>query len=82
MIFDAQLSRFSGHSGHCKVKPGLTGWAQVNGCGDVNSVEAMRRQIEYDLFYVENWTFLFDLKIILMTLGSKNTYARVDWTAE
>jgi lipopolysaccharide/colanic/teichoic acid biosynthesis glycosyltransferase len=77
MIFDAQLSRISGHS---KVKPGLIGWAQVNGCGDVNSLKAMRRRIEYDLYYVENWSLLFDLEIILMTLSSKNTYARAGGT--
>ena len=75
MIFDAQLSRFSGHS---KVKPGLTGWAQVNGCEDVNSLKAMRRRIEYDLYYVENWSLLFDLKILLLTLGSKNAYTRAN----
>jgi lipopolysaccharide/colanic/teichoic acid biosynthesis glycosyltransferase len=76
MIFDAQISRFSGRS---KVKPGLTGWAQVNGCGDVsNSPEVTRRRIGYDLYYVENWSFLFDLKIILITLCSKKTYASAD----
>jgi lipopolysaccharide/colanic/teichoic acid biosynthesis glycosyltransferase len=73
MTYDALLSRFSGHY---KAKPGLTGWAQVNGCGNVNSLEAMRQRIEYDLYYVENSSFRFDLKIILLTMGSKKTYAR------
>jgi lipopolysaccharide/colanic/teichoic acid biosynthesis glycosyltransferase len=59
-----------------KVKSGITGWAQVNGYWDEsNSFKVMRQQIEYDLYYVENWSFLFDVKIILMTLVSKNTYA-------
>jgi lipopolysaccharide/colanic/teichoic acid biosynthesis glycosyltransferase len=73
MLFDAQLSRLSGN---WKVKPELTDWAEVNGCGEVNSLETMRRQIEYDLLYIENWAFFFDLRIILMTLGSKNTCTR------
>jgi lipopolysaccharide/colanic/teichoic acid biosynthesis glycosyltransferase len=79
MIFDAQLSRFLEHF---TAPPGLTGWAQVNGCGDVNSLKAMRRRIEYDLYYVENWSFLFDLEIILLTLASKNTYAHADSTTD
>jgi lipopolysaccharide/colanic/teichoic acid biosynthesis glycosyltransferase len=58
------------------IKPGLTGWAQVNGCRDkANSFEVMRRWIEYDVYYVENWSLLLDMKIILMTLCSKTTYA-------
>jgi lipopolysaccharide/colanic/teichoic acid biosynthesis glycosyltransferase len=79
-MFDEQLSRFSQQ---WNVKPGLTGWAQVNGCRDAsNSFTAMRRRIEYDLYYVENWSLLFDLQIILMTLCSKKTYARADWTID
>lgn len=56
-----------------RVRPGLTGWAQVNGLrGDTSISE----RIKYDLFYIENWTFMFDIKIILMTLfkGNKNAY--------
>ncbi len=75
MTFDAQLSRFAEYP---KVKPGLTGWGQINGCGDASSLTAMRRRIEYDLYYAENWSFLLDLKIILMTMRSKNTYLRAD----
>jgi lipopolysaccharide/colanic/teichoic acid biosynthesis glycosyltransferase len=53
------------------VKPGITGWAQVNDCcGD----KVTQRRIEFDRHYIDNWSFLFDMKIILMTLLSKNAY--------
>lgn len=52
-----------------KVKPGITGWAQVNGLrGETPTVAHMHRRVQYDLYYVENWSLLFDLKIILRTL--------------
>ncbi len=52
-----------------KVKPGITGWAQVNGYrGETNTLEKMEKRIEYDLFYIENWSLWFDLRIVLMTL--------------
>jgi Undecaprenyl-phosphate glucose phosphotransferase len=51
-----------------RVKPGMTGWAQVNGFrGGIASIEELRRRVEYDLFYIENWSLLFDLKILLLT---------------
>ena len=57
------------------VKPGLTGWAQVNGFrGETDTFEKMQRRVEYDMFYIDNWSFLLDLKIILMTLFSKSAY--------
>jgi lipopolysaccharide/colanic/teichoic acid biosynthesis glycosyltransferase len=57
------------------VKPGITGWAQINGYrGATDTLEKMRQRIEYDLHYVDNWSFLFDVKIIMMTLFSKRAY--------
>lgn len=57
------------------VKPGITGWAQVNGLrGETDTFEKMRNRIEHDLFYVDNWSFFFDLKIIIMTLVLKRAY--------
>jgi len=57
------------------VKPGITGWAQVNGCrGATDVLEKMQRRIEYDLYYIDNWSLLLDLKIIMMTLFSKKAY--------
>ena len=58
-----------------QVRPGLTGWAQVNGLRGDTSI---RKRIEYDIYYIENWTVWFDLKIILMTFFTgfinKNAY--------
>jgi lipopolysaccharide/colanic/teichoic acid biosynthesis glycosyltransferase len=57
------------------VKPGITGWAQVNGArGETDTLEKMQDRIEYDLYYIDNWSFLFDVKIIVMTLFSKRAY--------
>jgi lipopolysaccharide/colanic/teichoic acid biosynthesis glycosyltransferase len=51
-----------------RVKPGITGWAQVNGArGELTSREQVKRRVDYDLHYINNWSVLFDLKIILMT---------------
>ena len=61
------------------VKPGITGWAQVNGYrGETDTLDKMKRRIEFDLYYIENWSLWFDLKIILMTIFKgfihKNAY--------
>jgi Undecaprenyl-phosphate glucose phosphotransferase len=58
-----------------QVRPGLTGWAQVNGLRGDTSI---RKRIEYDIYYIENWSLGFDIKIILMTFITgfinKNAY--------
>ena len=58
-----------------QVRPGLTGWAQVNGLRGDSSI---KKRIEYDIYYIENWTLGFDIKIILMTFFTgfinKNAY--------
>lgn len=58
-----------------QVRPGITGWAQINGYRGDTSIEG---RIEHDLYYIENWTFSFDLKIILLTIFkgfiNKNAY--------
>ena len=57
------------------VKPGITGWAQVNGYrGETDELWKMEKRVEFDMFYLENWTFSWDLRIILMTLFGKSTY--------
>jgi putative colanic acid biosynthesis UDP-glucose lipid carrier transferase len=51
------------------VKPGITGWAQVNGWrGETDTLTKMQKRIEYDLYYINNWSLGFDLKIIVLTL--------------
>ena len=62
-----------------KVKPGITGWAQVNGFrGETDTIEKMEKRIEYDLFYIQNWSLWLDLKIIFLTIFKgfigKNAY--------
>lgn len=52
-----------------KVKPGITGWAQVNGLrGETDTVEKMQKRVDYDLWYINNWSLWLDLKIIAMTI--------------
>jgi polysaccharide biosynthesis protein PslA len=54
-----------------RVKPGITGWAQVNGLrGEVDSIEKAKARIERDLYYIEHWSFWLDLKILLKTIGA------------
>jgi Undecaprenyl-phosphate glucose phosphotransferase len=63
----AQLIR--GYFARHRVKPGLTGWAQVNGFrGETRTLDAMEDRVKCDILYVENWSLLFDLKILIMTL--------------
>jgi Undecaprenyl-phosphate glucose phosphotransferase len=71
-MFEEQIAPFSRRH---NVRPGLTGWAQVNGLrGETDTREKMRRRVEYDLYYIDNWSFIFDLKIILMTIFSRSAY--------
>lgn len=62
-----------------RMKPGITGWAQINGYrGETATVELMRKRVEYDLYYIENWSLSFDLWILFLTpfacLWGKNAY--------
>jgi Undecaprenyl-phosphate glucose phosphotransferase len=57
------------------VKPGITGWAQVNGLrGETDTVEKMIARVEHDLYYIDNWSFGFDILILSMTLFSPRSY--------
>ncbi|KWI26326.1 undecaprenyl-phosphate glucose phosphotransferase [Burkholderia stagnalis] len=52
-----------------RIKPGITGWAQVNGLrGETGRLEHMADRVALDLYYIRNWTFWFDLKIVLLTI--------------
>jgi len=62
-----------------KVKPGITGWAQVNGWrGETDTLEKMRKRVEFDLNYINNWSLWLDIKIIFRTITcvfkGKNAY--------
>jgi lipopolysaccharide/colanic/teichoic acid biosynthesis glycosyltransferase len=53
-----------------KVKPGITGWAQVNGLqGATDTLDAMKARVEHDLWYIDNWSLGLDLKIIALTVS-------------
>jgi Undecaprenyl-phosphate glucose phosphotransferase len=68
-----------GYLARHKVKPGITGWAQINGWrGETDTSEKIQRRVEHDLYYIENWSVFFDLYILAKTpfalLRSKNAY--------
>ena len=55
------------------VKPGITGWAQINGyCGETDELWKMEKRVEYDMFYIKNWTLYLDLKILWLTFFKTN----------
>jgi len=57
-----------GYFARHRVKPGITGWAQINGWrGETDSQEAIQQRVEHDLYYIENWSVLFDLYILART---------------
>ncbi|ANJ68405.1 undecaprenyl-phosphate glucose phosphotransferase [Halothiobacillus diazotrophicus] len=76
---EAYKDQVAGYMLRHKVKPGITGWAQVNGWrGETDTLEKMQRRVEHDLYYIEHWSLAFDLKIIFLTLlkgfVNKNAY--------
>jgi Undecaprenyl-phosphate glucose phosphotransferase len=68
-----------GYFARHRVKPGITGWAQINGWrGEIDTDEKIRMRTEYDLYYIENWSLWLDLKILLLTpirlVNAENAY--------
>jgi len=68
-----------GYFARHRVKPGITGWAQINGWrGETDTQEKIQRRVEHDLDYIENWSLLFDLLILARTpfalIKSANAY--------
>jgi putative colanic acid biosynthesis UDP-glucose lipid carrier transferase len=58
-----------GYFARHKVRPGITGWAQVNGYrGETEQLEKMVKRVEHDIYYAENWSILFDIRILIMTV--------------
>jgi putative colanic acid biosynthesis UDP-glucose lipid carrier transferase len=62
------------------LKPGITGWAQVNGFrGETKTLDQMKKRVEYDLWYMENWSMWLDIKIMFLTVfntikGEENAF--------
>ena len=72
-------AKVKNYSARHTVKPGITGWAQVNGSrGETAELKDMEKRIRYDLEYIQNWSIFLDLRIILMTfktvLNTRDTY--------
>jgi Undecaprenyl-phosphate glucose phosphotransferase len=68
-------SRIAQYARRHNVKPGITGWAQVRGLrGEIASDEKMRRRVEHDLYYIDNWSLWFDVKIIALTMFSSKVH--------
>lgn len=64
-LFDEAVD---GYFARHRVKPGITGWAQINGWrGEVDSEEKIQKRVEFDLYYIENWSVMFDLFILFKT---------------
>jgi len=68
-----------GYFARHRVKPGVTGWAQISGWrGEMDTDEKIKKRTEFDLYYIENWSLWFDLKIMLLTpirlLNTENAY--------
>ncbi len=68
-----------GYFARHRVKPGVTGWAQINGWrGEIDDDEKIKQRTAFDLYYIENWSLLFDLKILFLTplrlMSSENAY--------
>ena len=67
--------RISLYARRHNVKPGITGWAQINGFrGEIDTDDKIRRRVEHDLFYIDNWSLWLDLKIIARTVLSPAAY--------
>jgi Undecaprenyl-phosphate glucose phosphotransferase len=67
--------RISLYARRHNMKPGITGWAQIHGYrGETDTDEKMRKRVEYDLFYIDNWSLWLDLKIMARTVLSRTAY--------
>lgn len=75
LYYDAVEGYFARH----RVKPGMTGWAQINGWrGETDTIDKIMQRVNHDLYYIDHWSILFDLYIVAMTpvsLVSKNENA-------
>jgi Undecaprenyl-phosphate glucose phosphotransferase len=70
--YEQRISRYARRH---NVKPGITGWAQIHGYrGETDTEEKMRKRVEYDLYYIDNWSLWLDLKIMARTVLSRAAY--------
>jgi Undecaprenyl-phosphate glucose phosphotransferase len=70
--YEQKISRYARRH---NVKPGITGWAQVNGLrGQTDTDEKMRRRVEHDLYYIDNWSLWLDVRILFFTAFSRHSH--------
>jgi len=63
-------NQIEGYMSRHIIKPGMTGWAQVNGCrGETETLKKMEKRIRYDLEYIQNWSIILDMRILLKTIS-------------
>lgn len=66
---DLYKDQVEGYMYRYRIKPGITGWAQVNGFrGETDKVEKMEARVKFDLYYIQHWSFWFDMKIVFLTI--------------
>jgi lipopolysaccharide/colanic/teichoic acid biosynthesis glycosyltransferase len=64
LYYEAVEGYFARH----RVKPGMTGWAQIHGWrGETDTIDKIMQRVNHDLYYIENWSLLLDIYIVLMT---------------
>jgi Undecaprenyl-phosphate glucose phosphotransferase len=69
--YEQKISRYARRH---NVKPGITGWAQVNGLrGETDTDEKMRKRVEHDLYYIDNWSLWLDVRILFLTAFSRHS---------
>jgi Undecaprenyl-phosphate glucose phosphotransferase len=72
LLFEQRIALYARRH---NVKPGITGWAQVNGLrGEIDSPEKIRQRVEYDLYYIDNCSLIFDVWIVFLTVFSRKAY--------
>ena len=69
------VERLARYARRHNVKPGITGWAQVCGHrGEIEDDSRMQARLEHDLYYIDNWSLWFDIKIVMLTVFSRATH--------
>jgi polysaccharide biosynthesis protein PslA len=71
-LFETRIAKYRRR---LNVRPGITGWAQVNGFrGPTETEDAMRARVEHDLYYIDNWSILFDIYLLVATVVSRKAF--------
>jgi lipopolysaccharide/colanic/teichoic acid biosynthesis glycosyltransferase len=72
-MFETRIGRYPRR---LNVKPGITGWAQVNGLrGETETDEKMTKRVEHDLYYIDHWSIWLDIYIVALTVLSRRAFA-------